>query len=44
MERVIFDHRLRRLRVEIDWHDDLLDQLPKLLDRVAAPEDGHGHV
>jgi DNA-binding PadR family transcriptional regulator len=43
MERVIFDHRLRRLRVEIDWHDDLLDQLPKLLDREAAPEHGHGH-
>ncbi|GAA4551984.1 hypothetical protein GCM10023192_80670 [Amycolatopsis samaneae] len=34
MEKMIFEHTLRRLRLEIDWHDELLDQLPTL---VAAP-------
>ncbi|QWF84991.1 hypothetical protein HUW46_08444 [Amycolatopsis sp. CA-230715] len=31
MEKMIFEHTLRRLRLEIDWHDDLLGQLPALL-------------
>jgi DNA-binding PadR family transcriptional regulator len=31
MEKMIFEHTLRRLRLEIDWHDDLLEQLPMLL-------------
>jgi hypothetical protein len=40
MEQAIFDHSLRRLQLEMDWHDELLDQLPKLLTDPAAPEGG----
>lgn len=31
LEPMTFDHTLTRLRAEIDWHDRLLEQLPKLL-------------
>lgn len=31
MEKMIFEHTLRRLRLEIDWHDELLDRLPTLM-------------
>ncbi|GAA3588280.1 PadR family transcriptional regulator [Nonomuraea rosea] len=45
MERVIFDHTLRRLQLELDWHDELLGQLPKLLaadttEREGGQDDG----
>lgn len=40
MEQAIFDHSLRRLQLEMEWHDDLLDQLPKLLAVAVAPEGG----
>lgn len=43
MERAIFDHSLRRLQLEIEWHDGLLEQLPKLLTEAAAPEGGQGN-
>lgn len=31
LERLVFDHSLRRLRAELDWHDQLLSELPKVL-------------
>jgi DNA-binding PadR family transcriptional regulator len=31
LERLIFDHSLQRLQTELDWHDQVLSQLPKLL-------------
>jgi DNA-binding PadR family transcriptional regulator len=31
LERLIFDHCLRRLQTELDWHEQLLSQLPKIL-------------
>ncbi len=31
LEPMTFEHTLSRLRAEIDWHDQLLEQLPKLL-------------
>lgn len=40
MERMIFEHSLRRLQLELDWHDELLDQLPKLLAAEAAEPEG----
>lgn len=40
MEKMIFEHSLRRLRTELDWHDELVDQLPKLL---AEAEEGTSH-
>ncbi|MDN5855102.1 MAG: PadR family transcriptional regulator [Actinomycetia bacterium] len=43
MEQAIFDHSLRRLQLEMDWHDELLDQLPKLLTDPAAPEGGQAN-
>ncbi len=36
LERLIFDHSLRRLQAELDWHDQLLGQLPKLLATAGA--------
>jgi DNA-binding PadR family transcriptional regulator len=41
VERMIFEHGLRRLRLELDWHDELIDQLPKLLaEGEQRPEGG----
>ncbi|MFE0021743.1 PadR family transcriptional regulator [Amycolatopsis sp. NPDC059021] len=34
MEKMIFEHTMRRLCLEIDWHNELLDRLPALM---AAP-------
>jgi DNA-binding PadR family transcriptional regulator len=31
LERLIFDHNLRRLQAELEWHDQLISQLPKVL-------------
>ncbi|MGH3319073.1 MAG: PadR family transcriptional regulator [Streptosporangiaceae bacterium] len=42
LEPMTFVHTALRLRAEIDWHDQLLDQLPKLL-AAEAPEGGHGN-
>ena len=33
LEPMTFEHSLRRLRAEVAWHDDLLEQLPKLLSK-----------
>jgi DNA-binding PadR family transcriptional regulator len=33
MEQAIVHHSLRRLEAELRWHDELLSQLPTLLDR-----------
>jgi DNA-binding PadR family transcriptional regulator len=40
MERVIFDHTLRRLQLELDWHDELLGRLPKLLAADTTEREG----
>jgi DNA-binding PadR family transcriptional regulator len=40
MERAIFGHSLRRLQLELDWHVELIDQLPKLLAGEAAEPEG----
>lgn len=42
LEPMTFDHTSIRLRAEIDWHDQLLEQLPKRLadiESTKAPED-----
>jgi adenylosuccinate lyase len=31
LEPITFDHTLTRLRAELEWHDRLLEELPKLL-------------
>jgi DNA-binding PadR family transcriptional regulator len=31
LERLIFDHSLRRLQAEVDWHNQVLSELPKAL-------------
>lgn len=38
LEPMTFAHTERRLRAEIAWHDELLDQLPKLLAAEATEE------
>jgi len=40
LERLIFDHSLRRLQTELDWHDQLLSQLPKVLGANEQRPDG----
>ncbi|MGP3964988.1 PadR family transcriptional regulator [Nonomuraea sp. 3N208] len=45
LERLIFDHSLRRLGAELDWHDQLLSHLPKVLatgDQEANDGSRHG--
>jgi len=39
LERMIFEHSLRRLRVELEWHEELLNELPKVM---AEPGPGDG--
>lgn len=39
MERAVLTHRLARLRAEIDWHQQLVEQLPELLDDEASRKD-----
>lgn len=47
LEPMTFDHTTTRLRAEIDWHDRLLEQLPKLLadtnpdDAPETKDSGH---
>jgi DNA-binding PadR family transcriptional regulator len=39
LEPMTFDHTLVRLRAELAWHEELLEQLPKLqLDLVTRPD------
>lgn len=40
LEPMTFAHTAVRLRAEIDWHDQLLDQLPKLLAEREATTEG----
>lgn len=31
LERMVYDHSLRRLELEVQWHQEVLDRLPELL-------------
>ncbi|MGV3713359.1 PadR family transcriptional regulator [Pseudolysinimonas sp.] len=39
MERLVVTHRVARLRADLDWHVDLLAQLPELLADPASVKD-----
>jgi DNA-binding PadR family transcriptional regulator len=41
IERMIMRHRMMRLETEISWHEEVLDQLTKLLD--DARDEGNDH-
>jgi len=38
LDRMVFEHSLRRLALEIEWHRDVLNQLPELL--ASRPPNG----
>jgi DNA-binding PadR family transcriptional regulator len=43
LEPITFEHTLLRLRAELDWHDRLIGELPKLLAAERAEEASDDH-
>ncbi|HEU0164561.1 MAG TPA: hypothetical protein VFQ54_05905, partial [Thermomicrobiales bacterium] len=38
MERMVFVHAIRRLELELAWHEELLERLPELIASIPADD------